>query len=61
MGVPDPAPSAHRDRAEEVHLTDRYAAMAQDVISGRHEEIKVWQSELLQIGGTLHLAVLAAT
>src|ERR1051326_352095 len=48
------------DRAEEVPLAERHAAMAQNVVRRRDEEEKIRQGELLQVVVTFHLAVVAA-
>src|SRR5262249_31656122 len=48
------------DRAEEVPLSERYAAMTQDVVRRRYKEEEVRQGELLQIVLALHFPVVAA-
>src|SRR5581483_4126459 len=45
------------DRPEEVSLSDRYAAMTQDVIRRRYKEKEIRQSELLQIVVALQFPV----
>src|SRR5579871_3426302 len=48
------------DRAEEVPLPERHAAMTQDVVCRRYEEEEIRQGELLQIVVALQLPVVAA-
>ena len=48
------------DRAEEVPLSDRHAAMTQDVVRRCYKEEKIRQGELLQIVVALHFPVVAA-
>src|SRR5215831_6215459 len=48
------------DQAEEVPLSERYAAMTQDVVRRRYKEEEIRQSELLQIVLALHFPVVAA-
>src|SRR5215475_1194588 len=48
------------DRAEEVPLSERYAAMTQDVVRRRYKEEEIRQGELLQIVVALHFPVVAA-
>src|SRR6516162_4173375 len=48
------------DRAEEVPLCERYAAMTQDVVRRRYKAEEIRQSELLQIVVALHVPVVAA-
>src|SRR5262245_18787717 len=48
------------DRAEEVSLSERYAAMTQDVVRRRYKEEEIRQGELLQIVLALHFPVVAA-
>src|SRR2546428_6616687 len=48
------------DRADEVPLSERYAAMTQDVVRRRYKEEEIRQSELLQIVVALHFPVVAA-
>jgi hypothetical protein len=49
------------DRAEEVPLCERDAAMTQDVVRRRYKEEEIWQGELLQIVVALHFSVVAAS
>ena len=49
------------DRAEEIPLSDRHAAMTQDVIRRRYEEEEIRQGKLLQIVVALHFPVVATT
>src|SRR4029079_15407651 len=49
------------DRAEEVPLSERYAAMTQDVVRRSYKKKEIRQSELLQIVVALHFSVVAAT
>ena len=48
------------DRAEEVPLADRYAAMPEDVVGCRHEEEEIRQRELLQVIVALQLSLVTA-
>src|SRR3979490_428625 len=47
-------------RAEKVALSDRHAAMTQDVVRRRYKEEEIRQGELLQIVVALHFPVVAA-
>src|ERR1700690_2407647 len=48
------------DWPEEVSLSDRHAAMTQDVVRGRYKEEEIRQGELLQVVVPLHFPVIAA-
>src|SRR4051794_2151956 len=48
------------DRAEEVPLFERYAAMTQDVVRRRYKEEEIRQGEMLQIVASLHFPVVGA-
>src|SRR6516162_655231 len=48
------------DRAEEVPLSERYAAMTQDVVCRRYKEEEIRQGELLQIVVAFHFPVVTA-
>src|SRR6185436_14275886 len=49
------------DRAKEIPLSDRYAAMTQDVVRGRYKEEEIRQGELLQIIVAFHFPVVGAS
>src|ERR1700726_889441 len=49
------------DRAEEVPLSERYAAMTQDVVRRCYKEEEIRQGELLQIVVAIHFPVVAAS